>query len=189
MTPECSCGGILPLPAVNPSLCETCRRRLARKKWRLANPEADKKSKRLWAKRNAAAKAAMNKAWVENNRARHNEGGKAWKKNNPSAMKKYRLRKYGLTVEQYDAMLASQDNRCAICSTATPAKHGSWCIDHDHKTNKARGLLCVKCNAGLGNFDENTGFLLAAERYLQLHRSPTSVRSPPGAGGHFLRAV
>ena len=140
-------------------------------------------------RRNPEKQRAAREDWRKANLARFNETGKAWKKNNPSAMKKYRLRKYGLTVEQYDAMLASQDNRCAICSTATPAKHGSWCIDHDHKTNKARGLLCVKCNAGLGNFDENVGFLLAAERYLQSHRSPPSVRSPPGAGGHFLRAV
>lgn len=86
-------------------------------------------------------------------------------------MKKYRLRKYGLTVEQYEATIAEQEGRCAICSTTTPAKHGSWCIDHDHDTNEVRGLLCVKCNAGLGSFDDSPVHLLAAERYLQRHRS------------------
>ena len=143
------------------------KRQTARDKWRAANPEADKAAKRKWLEANREQHRATTEAWRRANLGRFNETGKAWKKANPGAMKKYRLRKYGLTVEQYEAMLKEQDNRCAICGTDTPAKHGSWCVDHCHDTNEPRGLLCVKCNAGLGHFDDSPAHLLAAERYLQ----------------------
>ena len=142
-------------------------RNAARRAWVDRNPEADRASKDQWADAHPEQVAAIKNAWRKANLARFNETGKAWKKANPSAMKKYRLRKYGLTLEQYDAMLVEQGGRCAICETSTPAKHGSWCIDHEHGSMKVRGLLCVKCNAGLGSFDDSPGFLLAAERYLQ----------------------
>lgn len=126
--------------------------------------------KRVWLSKNPAKKAAANRAWLENNRGRHVATVKAWKKANPVAMKKYRLARYGLTVEEYEALLAAQGGRCAICETDTPAKHGSWCIDHCHGSSEVRGLLCVRCNAGLGHFDDSPAFLLAAERYIQASR-------------------
>ena len=104
--------------------------------------------------------------------ARFNASGKAWKKANPEAMRRYSLKKYGLTPESFEVLLESQGGACAICRTKKPGAHGKFCVDHDHETNKARGLLCVKCNAGLGSFDEQTRFLLAAVDYLIKHGSP-----------------
>lgn len=174
--------------------CEMCAARIRRQRYCARHPEADRKSKMLWAQRNAEQVKEAKTMWRLANKDQWNKTGKAWKKANPGAMKKYRLRKYGLTLEQYEALVKKQDGRCAICDTATPAKHGSWCIDHDHETNKMRGLLCLKCNAGLGSFDDSPANLLAAERYLQLHRSPASAFrdspcGPQGAGDHFLKAV
>lgn len=149
--------------------------RLKNQEWRAANREADRASKKKWADANPEKVAAKREAWRKNNLARFNEAGKAWKKANPDAMKKYRLRKYGLTVEMYEAMLAEQGGRCAICDATSAGRSGAWCIDHCHETNEVRGLLCVKCNAGLGSFSDNPGHLLAAERYLQRSRRLKAV--------------
>lgn len=68
------------------------------------------------------------------------------------------LRAYNLTVEQYDAMLAEQGGRCAICRSSDPGPK-SWHVDHDHDCCPAggscgkcvRGLLCHSCNLLLGH--------------------------------------
>lgn len=84
-----------------------------------------------------------------------------------------RQRRYGVTPEQYDAMLQSQNGRCAICGTTDPKTRtsgchvkSSFCVDHCHKTGKVRGLLCMECNTGLGKFKDNPDTLTAAISYL-----------------------
>jgi hypothetical protein len=72
-----------------------------------------------------------------------------------------RQQKYGLSLEEYDALLAKQDERCAICGRKCALQ-----VDHDHKTRKVRGLLCGRCNHGLA-FLEAQGFLSKALRYLE----------------------
>jgi hypothetical protein len=74
--------------------------------------------------------------------------------------------KYGLTHEQYKSLLISQGSRCAICRTKTPRGRGEWAVDHDHTTGKVRGLLCTKCNTGIGLFDDDPARLRAAIKYL-----------------------
>lgn len=69
-------------------------------------------------------------------------------------------RKYGLTWDEYQALLILQDNRCALCSTETPGGQGSWHVDHNHETGDIRGLLCHRCNTSLGtweNFQKKLG--------------------------------
>lgn len=58
---------------------------------------------------------------------------------------------YGLSVEQFDALIASQNNGCAICGGAFgETKRTRPCVDHCHRTGKVRGLLCIACNCMLG---------------------------------------
>ena len=76
---------------------------------------------------------------------------------------------YGLTSAGYDALLAEQDGQCAICGGV----ESRLVIDHNHDTGKVRGLLCQKCNRGLGQFDEAPRHLLAAIAYIERHR-PTA---------------
>jgi hypothetical protein len=76
------------------------------------------------------------------------------------------LRGFGLTEAQYDAMLNKQGQVCAICQTTDPGGRGNWCIDHCHETGVVRGLLCVRCNSGLGFFDDNPHILSSARDYL-----------------------
>jgi hypothetical protein len=54
--------------------------------------------------------------------------------------------KFGITVEQFNAMLAAQDGKCAICRDHFKARPA---VDHDHDTGVVRGLLCLECNTRL----------------------------------------
>ncbi len=74
------------------------------------------------------------------------------------------MRKFGITLEQYEEMLAEQDGGCAICGRK-PGKI-SLHIDHDHETDRIRGLLCFRCNNALGDFGDNGDWLVAAANYL-----------------------
>jgi hypothetical protein len=74
---------------------------------------------------------------------------------------------YGLTVEQYEALLERQAGRCAICRTDEPGGRGNWHVDHCHESNAVRGLLCATCNVGLGMFRDDPTRLAAAIAYLK----------------------
>lgn len=80
-------------------------------------------------------------------------------------------RKYGLSLEQYDKMLEQQQNKCAICEIQFPESFQEWnrpCVDHNHQTNKVRGILCRKCNISL-HYIENFKFWKSARKYLQFN--------------------
>jgi hypothetical protein len=81
---------------------------------------------------------------------------------------RYKMRewKYGLTADDFRTMLAEQGGRCAICGGTEPGPR-NWHIDHDHAFGHVRGLLCHKCNVGLGHFDDSVDRLRAAVRYLE----------------------
>lgn len=73
------------------------------------------------------------------------------------------LKRYGLTPQAVGELLTSQHNCCRICDKDISTK---FHIDHDHKTNKVRGLLCVSCNMGLGLFKDDEILLRKAISYL-----------------------
>jgi hypothetical protein len=76
-------------------------------------------------------------------------------------------RKYGLTFEQIDALLIQQDHKCAICGKEL--KETNRHIDHDHLNKRVRGILCNKCNLGLGLFNDNIELTKKASEYLIRH--------------------
>ncbi|MGR3220424.1 MAG: endonuclease VII domain-containing protein [Candidatus Anammoxibacter sp.] len=69
---------------------------------------------------------------------------------------------HGLTPEDEAKMLQEQNNVCAICGCNLPL-----CIDHNHITGIIRGLLCNKCNLGIGYFNDNPIDLRKAADYLE----------------------
>jgi hypothetical protein len=71
---------------------------------------------------------------------------------------------YGITPEQVAELEKQQNGLCAICQKQKPLV-----VDHNHETNKVRGLLCVTCNFALGGFCESVPFLAAAAVYLMEH--------------------
>jgi hypothetical protein len=95
-----------------------------------------------------------------------------------AANRRQNLARHGITPEEYDVKLASQDGRCAICGNP-PNPQGiraASCLhlDHDHATGVHRDLLCVNCNQGLGRFKDDPDLLRAAADYIGRHRVITS---------------
>ena len=99
----------------------------------------------------------------------------------------YSLRKnYNLTLEQYAAMYAAQNGKCAISGIAKPnrltinatlARSDILVVDHCHDTDKVRGLICDGINKALGLFDHNPYYLYAAGLYIQEHRDGVRVKN------------
>jgi Recombination endonuclease VII len=92
-----------------------------------------------------------------------------WHINNPDKLKNARLKKtYGIGLKDYIIMYERQNKRCKIClklDTGSVTK-SRLCVDHCHITGKIRGLLCDKCNKGLGLFNDNAELLTTALRYI-----------------------
>lgn len=77
------------------------------------------------------------------------------------------LRKYGLTLEQYEQMVAVRGGRCDICGQLPKDNRGSKLhVDHVEGTKIVRGLLCLQCNVGIGMLQHDIDRLLAAAAYL-----------------------
>lgn len=126
---------------------------LAKQRERLQQPEVRERRNKRKRERRAAD---------GNFRERQNDYTTAWK----------RQQKYGITSEQYDELLASQGGVCAICGQPERSKSRNGhllklAVDHDHETGTVRGLLCDRCNRGLGFFGDDPERLAAAIAYLQ----------------------
>lgn len=82
--------------------------------------------------------------------------------------------RYGLSMEEHDALLAEQDGKCAIC--LQPPSHqntrahwgGKLCVDHCHDSNRVRALLCNNCNLAVG-YTKTPTIARAVAAYLELH--------------------
>ncbi len=70
--------------------------------------------------------------------------------------------KYGLCPDDYERLVDQQNGRCAICRGITTR----LVVDHDHATGGVRGLLCNRCNVGIGMLGDDLKHLRAATRYL-----------------------
>lgn len=100
--------------------------------------------------------------WVKKNPRRYRELARrsTWKR---------LFKDTGITEEIFAKMVEQQGGACLICGRipCPDAKGVTLTLDHDHKTGAVRGLLCVKCNAALGQFEDNAERCLAAARYLE----------------------
>lgn len=109
-----------------------------------------------------------------------NEGRERSVKHNKDYYNNIRLSRYGITLEQYNAMVAAQDNKCLICGLEenTVSKSGITkvlAVDHCHTTGKVRGLLCYKCNVGIGHLQDSIEVLESAIQYLKAAKSAGST--------------
>lgn len=85
-------------------------------------------------------------------------------------------RKYGLSIEQYEALLAQQEGGCAVCGGLNRGRHLE--VDHDHACcpgdtscgGCVRGLLCGPCNKAIGQLRDDAALLRAAADYLEASR-------------------
>ena len=82
-----------------------------------------------------------------------------------------------MSPEEIIALWESQNHKCAICKNDIEYLSGH--LDHDHKTDEVRGLLCKWCNLGLGWFRDNPEFLKAAIEYLEKCTGRLAAKSSP----------
>lgn len=123
----------------------------------------------LWTPERAKA---YSREWYLRNRETQIAKATARNAANPEARRaswmRSRLKKYGLTLEQYDAMRAEQGYSCAICECPEEnAPKQCLVVDHSHDTGKVRRLLCTCCNALLGMAREDLVILERAIEYLR----------------------
>lgn len=98
--------------------------------------------------------------------------GEKWRKENPRKVKaidrkKYLKDEFNMTSAEYDNLLSSQNYCCKICGVHKDNVKNHLSVDHCHKTGKIRGLLCIKCNSGIGFFNEDKGIINKAIKYLE----------------------
>lgn len=106
--------------------------------------------------RNRERILAKSKAWYAANRDRRRKTLRTWNL----------ATKYNMTPEQFDALLLSQGNVCAICSS----RRKSMCVDHSHSTGEVRGILCRSCNAMLGQVGDDVAILARAIQYVNCYQ-------------------
>ena len=98
---------------------------------------------------------------------------------------KYKLRrknkdyqnKYGITLEEYDQILLSQNGCCKICKVHHTNVHFGLVVDHNHLNGQVRGLLCGQCNTGLGNLKDSIEILETSIQYLRENGSYAVTRN------------
>lgn len=101
----------------------------------------------------------------------HRRSSKAWKENNPERAADARVKRtYGLEHGSYAAMFAAQGGACAICGTTDRGPRSRFHIDHCHDTGKVRGLLCSRCNTGIGQFKHDPERIRSAVEYVKAHK-------------------
>lgn len=160
------------------------------KQWREADPDRYKQMKstyyaanidehaarnRAWRESNPDKKAAADKAWSKANADRKKATTRAWQLANPerkarTARGGHLKRKFGISLDRYEAMLASQGGGCAICGSKKPGgpRRGlTFAVDHDHITGAVRGLLCLMCNSAIGFLKDRIDLIEQAAAYVR----------------------
>ena len=113
----------------------------------------------------------LTKKWIEKNKKHYLENIKRWNKNNPEKVKNFnrvgmwKQQGINITVEQYNKIFKKQKSACKICNVKVKLK--ALNVDHNHNTGKIRGLLCDKCNKGLGIFNDDFTLIYVAYKYLR----------------------
>ena len=131
--------------------------------------EKQKEYLRQWRKKNPT----YQKKWrLKNpNYVKNYEAERRKDPNHKRYMKKFHLKKYGMSLQKFDKMKAEQKNACKICLQKEDDKN-VLCVDHSHITGKVRGLLCSHCNKALGLVLDSLhilgrmrGYLLQTDHY------------------------
>ena|SRR3990167_6756640 len=160
---------IIAFSKTSPGVCRVCYNQ-RKKTWRLANPLKQKNSEQKWMSsltNKEIHKLAMSR-WYQQNK----------KKLKQSARKAHLAREYGLSEEDYERMYVEQGGKCVICS----GWQNRLCVDHDHQTGRVRQLLCRRCNAAIGSFEEDIRLLAQAIDYLVKWRETAQPPKLVGSG-------
>lgn len=153
-----------------------CNREKILERKRKYNAENKDKIKQYYLD-NKVAINTKTKKWSDANRDKCNASNRKYCAKNPNKKRDERLqRDFGITLENYQQMLAEQNGVCALCFQpekriiSKNGKISELAVDHCHATGKIRGLLCAQCNTGLGLFYDNTEVLTRAISYLTQYK-------------------
>jgi hypothetical protein len=109
-------------------------------------------------------------------RENHARAQREWRAKNPKkhadAKADSDLKRYGMNLAGYNAMLHSQRGACGICGTTDPRGKGvtrKFAVDHCHASGRVRALLCHRCNGALGMVGDNQETLSKMIKYLKDH--------------------
>jgi hypothetical protein len=162
----------------------------------LGQPEVKERKRtisREWARKDRIAKPdkrnEQERVRLQNPeyRARKRTRRKNWEATNPKWFNKYRLKyAYGITEEEYNAMLVAQGGVCYICKS--PPNGRALCVDHNGETGAVRKLLCGACNAGIAMLKHNCDLLRAAIAYLEEHGGSPNEGAHARCGSDRRRA-
>jgi len=140
-------------------ICKECARN-KQKICRDRNPEKYKTRHNNWCKNNRDKTNKYSKKWISSNKEKH----ELIKQSN-------HLKKYNISIDDFNLLIKKQNNLCAICKNPETAifnkKIRKLAVDHCHKTLKIRGLLCGNCNIALGKFKDSVEILESAISYLK----------------------
>ena len=118
------------------------------------NKERIEKYRRQWERNNPEKRSKYNK-----------DHKRKWRKNNPRKALEERIKKYNLSYEDWVRQWTGQDGECAICGQPFD-QHSDAYVDHNHKTGEVRGLLCNRCNLGIGFLNDDPKITVRATKYL-----------------------
>jgi len=154
--------------AYNETNKEKARQR--HKAWYEANKEQVKQQSRAYRQTN---REKVN-AYQHNNLERFRERRREWDKNHPEVKRAYWItHNYNITIDEWNGLYERQKGLCAICSEVLIIGRKTV-VDHCHDTNKVRGILCRKCNTGIGMLSDNPDTVLRAYEYLAKSREGVS---------------
>ena len=133
-----------------------------------------KEKAKLWRLKNAKRLKKLKKEHYEKNKKRILKTVKAYRAKHPKRRKNSELKaNFDITLKEYYFLLKKQNGRCAICGQKeTRIVNGKLSkLAVDHKEDKIRGLLCMKCNRALGMFKDDIQILQNAIRYLKKQKT------------------
>lgn len=145
------------------------------KQWRINNRKKANHHHKKYYRNNKKLIIEQARSWQALHPKHVREACIRWQKNHPDIIRmnnKSRMCKsVGLLYDEYVEILKKQKNKCAICNKKETRKINNrvvdLSIDHNHKTNKYRGLLCSKCNAALGHLNEDPVIINNMLRYIK----------------------
>ncbi len=135
--------------------------------YRLANHDKVLEQARKYHSKNRELILERERAWRKGNREYVLNRSRKYRRKNRERYVGYALKRhYGMTLEQYRTLLQSQSRLCGICHCSLVGL-SRVCVDHDHGSNRIRGLLCNDCNLMLGYAQDSITRLQAGIVYLQ----------------------
>ena len=127
------------------------------------NIEDKRKNQRQYYSNHKEKSAERCKLYYQNNKEK--EAKRMKQRYLYKGKEEYLKSKYGLTNNDWEGLWYAQDGRCAICDKFFEKIKDAY-VDHNHKTDKTRSLLCNKCNLGIGFFNDNPELLKNTREYL-----------------------